>query len=128
MARPKKSDSLVKKIDLRLTEEMYIAWKNEADSLDVSMSDWIRARVEGGHVKQKRVERIEVVADPEVRRHLAMMGSNLNQLARAVNMSDLETSDVRQLLSFLSANEMGLAKIREALLADASSRGWGNAT
>lgn len=107
---------------------MYIAWKNEADSLDVSMSDWIRARVEGGHVKQKRVERIEVVADPEVRRHLAMMGSNLNQLARAVNMSDLETSDVRQLLSFLSANEMSLAKLREALLADASSRGWGNAT
>lgn len=127
MARPRKPDALTAKVDLRLTTQQAADWRAEAEGLGVSLGEWIRARVECGTIEHP-VQRIEVVADPETRRHLGAMGSNLNQLARAVNQCGFDPADAARLLAYLAAMNEQLAEIREHLQTIATAEGMGSAT
>ena len=50
-----------------------------------TMSEWLRSLALGQDVKEKRKRRAPPKVDPELVRHLAKLGSNLNQIARAAN-------------------------------------------
>jgi len=127
MARPRNPNARTAKVDLRLTTEEAARWRAEAEGLGVSLGEWIRARVECGKIEHP-VQRIEVVADPETRRHLGAMGSNLNQLARAVNYAGFHPDDAARLLAYLAAMNEQLAEIREHLQTIATAEGMGRAT
>lgn len=127
MARPKKANALSAKVDLRLTTQQLADWRAEAESVGVSLGEWIRARVECGTIKNP-VARIEVKADPEARRQLAAIGNNINQLARAVNQCGFDPNDAARLLSYLEAMNRELAGIRELLHQVANEEGVGVAS
>lgn len=127
MARPRKPNRLSARIDLRLTTQQMADWQREAESLGIDLPKWIRARVENGKIEHP-IQRIEVVADPETRRHLAAIGSNINQLARAVNCCGFEPEDAPRLLAYLAAMNHQLSEIREHLQTIANNEGLGRAT
>lgn len=127
MARPRNPNARTAKVDLRLTTDEAARWRAEAEGLGVSLGEWIRARVECGKVEHP-VQRIEVVADPETRRNLGAMGSNLNQLARAVNQCGFDPDDSARLLAYLAAMNAELAEIREQLQRHATAEGMGCAS
>lgn len=54
-------------------------WKAEADALGITLSDYVRAKVDGAAVKVVRV------ADPALLAELRRHGNNLNQITHAAN-------------------------------------------
>lgn len=65
-------------IRLRASTEDRDRWQAKADAAGMSLSDLIRHAVEG--TKPPRRKRVDV--DPALLRQLAMLGNNLNQIAR----------------------------------------------
>ena len=59
-----------------------------------TMSEWLRRLALGQEVKEKRKRRAPPKVDPELVRHLAKLGSNLNQIARAVNTMKIQGRSV----------------------------------
>lgn len=59
-----------------------------------TMSEWLRSLALGQEVKEKRKRRAPPKVDPELVRHLAKLGSNLNQIARAANIMKIQDSPV----------------------------------
>ena len=70
------------------------AWRRQAAEIGLSVSDWIRGAVDAGQqtrlpTPRKRPARpprdTSNDADPALMRELAALGSNMNQIARALN-------------------------------------------
>ena len=86
MTRPKKEEMYRNhRITVRFTETEFSIIKTAAKQANMSLASYVRTQVLKGKVQTK----IEIVADvPEIKKLLAefgKIGSNLNQIARALN-------------------------------------------
>lgn len=98
---------------LRLDPETLAEWRKAATVEGKTLSDWLRAKVDADqqtHIAPARPKRDRDprhLADPALMRQLAALGSNLNQIARAVNECRLVGSPVHlvELLAMLRSVE-----------------------
>jgi hypothetical protein len=74
----------------RLPKSVANQWRKRAERAGISLSDFVRRAVDSdqttgisGPIKRRR--RNYTPADPELIKHLARIGNNLNQIARYVN-------------------------------------------
>jgi hypothetical protein len=63
-------------------------WQNVAKAHGVPLSDLIRSRLANDSVRPKRTV---LKGDPELLRHVARIGSNINQIARRINVGHMES-------------------------------------
>ncbi|MDX7645622.1 plasmid mobilization relaxosome protein MobC [Aeromonas caviae] len=76
---------------LRLDPATLAKWRKGASDEGQTLSDWLRSKVDADqqtHIAPARSRRERDprhLADPALMRQLAALGSNLNQIARAVN-------------------------------------------
>lgn len=68
-------------LKVRTTAEERTAWQAKAEAAGLSLSALIRSAVDGSRLRKR--ERVSV--DPALLRQLALIGNNLNQLARWAN-------------------------------------------
>ena len=109
-------------IKVRCTPEERQAWQKKANDQGMTVSDLLRrgADMDTGKRKQRPIKRKVVELDPTTVRHLAGIGNNLNQLAKAVNTYGFEPSDSARLLTYLAAVRKELELLRTAaVLTDA---------
>lgn len=121
MARPLKAAApMTTAITLRLPPEQLAKWKVVAKEQDMSVADWVRTNVDPTmHITyrrtpQKRPMRLQEAspADPALIAKIAMMGNNMNQLARWANRFK-STADAAQILLALTAIEQQLGVLLE---------------
>lgn len=113
-----------KYVKIRTTSDERDVWQALADEEGVSLADLIRKRLNDSALKSpksKSVQRVVVEADPKVIRELSRIGSNMNQIARAVNAAGLQPEDVITVLGFLSDVAADLTVIREEVLTQAQA-------
>lgn len=67
------------RIEVRSTRAEKSRWRREADGLDLSLSEFLRVKLNDGKV------RVAARADPAVLEELRRQGNNLNQLMHAIN-------------------------------------------
>ena len=81
-------------VSVRVDDATAEAWRQQAAEIGLSVSDWIRGAVDAGQqtrlpTPRKRPARpprdTSNDADPALMRELAALGSNMNQIARALN-------------------------------------------
>ena len=109
MGRNNSDDPLVS-ISLRLPNSIVQAIKEKARETRRTQSDIIRSRIENEAVKplgkprpRKRPVKAGIIkADPELIRGIALLGNNLNQIARWCNTYKKETEAVEVLFLLLS--------------------------
>jgi len=122
-ASPKRP-SLDARLAFRLPETVANDWRKRAAAAGVSLSDWVRAQVDADQATGvappgRRPARSSFVpVDPDLLRHLAAIGNNVNQLARRSN-SMLGIDRVELLVE--------LAGIRDELRAIREREGGGDA-
>jgi hypothetical protein len=77
---------------------------------NLSLADWLRTLAMGEEIQVKRQRRPVPKADPELIRHWAKIGGNLNQIARALNTANKigEPVNLAQILATLKAIEQNL--------------------
>lgn len=71
--------SKLQRIDIRSTPAEKSRWSEQASRYQLSLSEFVRIKVNGGKV------RIATVADPALLEELRRHGNNLNQLMHAIN-------------------------------------------
>lgn len=116
-------------ISLRIDPAAAADWRRRATAAGLSMSDWIRAAVDAGQQTniappRRRQRDTRNDADPALMRHLAQIGNNLNQLARALNECRVAGSTVQlvEALTLLRSIEAEAAKLLPALPAQPKPR------
>jgi len=121
MARPTADNPLLP-ITVRLPKSLCDQLRADSEAKRVSLSDIVRSHIEAAEVKplgnprpQQRPKKLKPVsgADPQLLRHLAAIGNNVNQIAAVVNRSNAGFSK-SQLLLALSQIERALAALGEA--------------
>lgn len=118
MADRPQRQPLSQRVTLRLPEATAAEWRRRAEAADLSLSDWVRQRVDGadavqtGQRRQRRRLRT-LTADPELLRQLAAVGSNVNQIARVLNSVGLTPGDHAHLLAELAAIQCELHRLAE---------------
>lgn len=115
--RPRPSP-LTQRVTLRLPADTATAWRRQAKAAEITLSDWVRRRVDGGHAvpaaKPRERRRLRTLtADPVLLRQLAAIGNNVNQIARVLNSVGLTPSDHLQLLTELAAIQRELHHLTE---------------
>ncbi len=98
------------RVEIRTTPQDKARWQALAESRGVSLSDLVRALLDGQRPRRPRREAPPV--DPALLRELARLGNNLNQLARAANRQ--EPVPAAALLVRLIAIDRELAALRRA--------------
>ena len=98
------------RVEIRTTPRDKARWQALAESRGVSLSDLVRALLDGQRPRRPRREPPPV--DPALLRELARLGNNLNQLARAANRQ--EPVPAAALLVRLIAIDRELAALRRA--------------
>lgn len=98
------------RVEIRTTPQDKARWQALAESRGVSLSDLVRALLNGQRPRRPRRETPPV--DPALLRELARLGNNLNQLARAANGQ--EPVPAAALLVRLIAIDRELAALRRA--------------
>ncbi len=116
--RSRRSTPLTQRVTLRLPADTAADWRWHADASEITLSDWVRRRVDGGHAvsaaKPRRQRRLRTLtADPVLLRQLAAIGSNLNQIARVLNSVGLTPGDHAQLLAEIAAIQRELHRLAE---------------
>jgi hypothetical protein len=104
---------------LRLDPATLAKWRKGACDEGLTLSDWLRAKVDADqqtHIAPARSRRERDprhLADPALMRQLAALGSNLNQIARAVNECRLVGSSVHlvELLTLLRSIEESAGRL-----------------
>ena len=87
MTRPQKESDMKRehRVTIRLTDTEFSIIENTAEQADMTISEYMRKQIMEGQVNTK----FEVVADvKEIKKligELGKIGSNLNQIARALN-------------------------------------------
>lgn len=116
-----------KELTIRLTAEERQIVRAIAAVSGTNMADFVRRRLlDAGATVQvpdsrPLLNRVKVSAvDPALMRQLASIGSNLNQIARAVNRQALQsqTMQVIELLAVLSVIERQISVLRSAPLSN----------
>jgi len=91
-----KKPALDARLAFRLPATVADDWRTRAAAAGLSLSDWLRVQVDesqrtGMPTPRKRPPRSSFISvDPELLRHLAAIGNNLNQVARRVNTARLD--------------------------------------
>jgi hypothetical protein len=114
-------EELTKRFAFRLPSSVADEWRSAAQRAGMSLSDWVRSQIRLDGVKpvvtrrpspQKVPSREHVPADPALVRAVALAGSNLNQIARKLNMnSGGESVPSAQILIVLVETERRLQEI-----------------
>lgn len=106
---------LVARLAFRLPDDVAESWRQQAAGSGSSLSDWVRSKVDAAQTTgiaspaKAPKRRHYTPVDPELLRHVAMIGNNLNQIARGVNSQNgvatieilASLSSLRQDLSIL---------------------------
>lgn len=107
------------KISARLPESLASSLAAEAADLHLSLSDVLRLKLSDADrsivVTERRVQKVRreyTPADPDLLRHIAIIGNNLNQIARTLNKSNLIGTPVDLIanLSVLTVIEQELSQ------------------
>lgn len=120
--------NLTARMTFRLPEAVAESWRESAQAAGLSVSDFVRVAVDAhqvtgisGPIKRPK-RRAYTPADPELLRHLAMIGNNINQIARRVNAKTggidavellLELRDIEKRLSFPLPQQAQRAAMKE---------------
>ena len=104
---------------LRLDPATLAKWRQGASDEGLTLSDWLRAKVDADqqtHISPARSRRERDprhLADPALMRQLAALGSNLNQIARSLNECRLVGAPVRlvEVLALLRSIEAEAAHL-----------------
>lgn len=83
LANPEKLDGLLR---VRCTALDLARWQRLAGGYDVTLSALVRDLLDGLPPKARRQT---PRADPQLLRHIALVGNNMNQIARAVNAANV---------------------------------------
>ena len=107
--------ALTRRVTLRLPDDTADEWRRRADEAALSLSDWVRQRVDGPDAVQtgQRRRLRKLTADPELLRQLAAIGGNVNQIARVLNSIGITPGDHAQLLGELAAIQRELHALAE---------------
>ena len=127
---PSQKPNLTARLTFRLPETVAEEWRQRADLAGLSVSDFVRAAVDTHQATgiaspgKRRPRRNYTQADPELVRHVAWIGNNINQLARWVNTnkSGIEAIELLAHINALSSSFSSLlppqAKRAEGFNAD----------
>lgn len=102
---------LVARLAFRLPEQIAQSWRRQAESSGASLSDWVRSKVDteqttGIAAPAKMPKRRNYTpVDPELLRQIAMIGNNLNQIARSVNSNELSMTGIQIIASLSSIRQ-----------------------
>lgn len=109
MARPKKKIQDLKaiRINVRMTVSEYLTVSENADTLGITIPDFIRMKTTGRVLPKKRIS-------PEYRKlfiELGRIGNNINQLTKKVHLGmnnptvlDEQLSELKRTLDVLKSN------------------------
>lgn len=120
MARPNTDNPLLP-ITVRLPKSLCDQLRADSEAKRVSLSDIVRTHIEAAEVKplgnprpQQRPKKLKPIsgADPQLLRHLAAIGNNVNQIANIVNRGEASFTKAELLLT-LKQIERVLAALGE---------------
>ena len=128
MADRPQRQPLSQRVTLRLPEATAAEWRRRAEAADLSLSDWVRQRVDGADAVQTGQRRHRrrlrtLTADPALLRQLAATGNNVNQIARRINGLGLDAGDVAHLLAELATIQRELHRLAELPRYDPDDQG-----
>lgn len=107
------------KISARLPASLASSLLTEADNLNLTLSEVLRLKLSDEdrsivvtERKEQKIRREYTPADPDLLRQIAIIGNNLNQIARTLNKAKLTGTpvDLIQNLSVLTVIEQELNK------------------
>ena len=119
MPEPKTKRERTTKISARLPASLASSLAAEAADLHLSLSDVLRLKLSDADrsivVTERKVQKVRreyTSVDPDLLRQIAIIGNNLNQIARTLNKAKLTGTpvDLIQNLSVLTAIEQELNK------------------
>ena len=98
----------VKQITVRLTADEYAHVKQLSKDSGLKMEPAIRTLIMGVNLYPRPPDEYA-----EIRRQLAAIGNNINQIARKANAGFATKDDMRELLFLMKAIEQKMAKVAE---------------
>ena len=103
-----------KTLKVRVSESEYSEIEKRKPE-NLALADWLRSLALGEEIQIKRKRRPVPKADPELIRHWAKIGSNINQIARALNYANKigEPVNLTQILSVLLSIENQIENLPE---------------
>ena len=119
MPEPKPNREKKTKISARLPAALASSLLAEAEDLNLTLSEVLRLKLSDADrsivVTERKVQKVRreyTQADPDLLRQIAIIGNNLNQIARTLNKAKLTGTpvDLIQNLSVLTAIEQELNK------------------
>jgi hypothetical protein len=119
MPEPKPKRERTAKISARLPASLASSLLAEAENLNLTLSDVLRLKLSDADrsivVTERKVQKVRreyTQADPDLLRQIAIIGNNLNQIARTLNKSKMVGSPIDLIanLSVLTAIEQELNK------------------
>ncbi|WP_051534633.1 plasmid mobilization protein [Deefgea rivuli] len=110
---------------LRLSSEKLADWRCQANAANLSLSDWIRAKVDSGEMTGKptpsrqRETANYASVDPQLMGELGHLGNNLNQIGRALNTANKTGRQIDTVIVTINliAIEQEIARLLPALAA-----------
>ena len=109
MARPKKdiSKQRTEVIAFRVSQNEYLIVANNAETIGLSIAEYIRRKVTGKSLPKKKVGPL----DRKLFVELSRVGNNMNQLTRVANSGirdsfsiNEQLSELKELLQYLKSN------------------------
>lgn len=113
-------DKRTKRIALRVSENEFSALDEKAKKLGVSVSDYIRRSLDNVKESERETPRVrkksvapERDVNPDLLYAIHRIGSNMNQIAKALNTANLHDDEVsaKELLLLLFSIEAQLEKV-----------------
>ena len=113
-------DKRTKRIALRVSENEFSALEEKAKKLCVSVSDYIRRSLDNVKESERETPRVrkksvapERDVNPDLLYAIHRIGSNMNQIAKALNTANLHDDEVsaKELLLLLFSIESQLEKV-----------------
>ena len=123
MPEPKPKRERTAKISARLPASVASSLLAEADNLNLTLSDVLRLKLSDADrsiiVTERKVQKVRreyTQADPDLLRQIAIIGNNLNQIARTLNKAKLTGTpvDLIKNIAVLTAIEQELNKFLPA--------------
>ena len=123
MPEPKPKGERTAKISARLPASLASSLLAEADNLNLTLSDVLRLKLSDADrsiiVTERKVQKVRreyTQADPDLLRQIAIIGNNLNQIARTLNKAKLTGTpvDLIKNIAVLTAIEQELNKFLPA--------------
>ena len=98
-----------KTLKIRVSEDEYDDIMKRKPQ-ELSLANWLRLLALDQDIETKRIRRPVPKADPELIRHWSKIGSNMNQIARAINRGNAigETIDLVKINAVMVAIESKL--------------------